>query len=62
MWERELYKPLWEVIKVQTYKHYRDDWNVRKQARQSLSEYNYLPDKTAIIAWPQRLPKNKKKS
>lgn len=27
-----------------------------------LSEYNYLKDETAIIAWPQRLPKNKKKS
>ena len=27
-----------------------------------LSEYNYLKDETAIIAWPQTLPKNKKKS
>ena len=27
-----------------------------------LSEYNYLKDETVIIAWPQRLPKNKKKS
>ena len=35
VWERELYKPLWEVIKGQTYKHYRDDWSVKKHARQS---------------------------
>ena len=27
-----------------------------------LSEYNYLTDETAIIASPQRFPKNKKKS
>ena len=25
-----------------------------------LSEYNYLKDETAIIAWPQRLPKKQK--
>ena len=27
-----------------------------------LSEHNYLKDETVIIAWPQTLPKNKKKS